>query len=302
MHQDAPEKVEQGHQPVLLAEALEQLAIRPGGLYVDVTFGAGGHTRAILEAEPTCRVIALDWDRDALQEHAVPLQQQFGDRFIPIWSSFTHVALQLKKRKLGPIDGLLADFGTSRTQLKGALSFASDAPLDMRMSPAHYEVTAAQIVAEASEKELATIFWEYGEERYAREVARAIVAARKKRPIRTLEELAQLVQTVVSVDRRGRGKPIHPATRVFQALRIVVNHEIENIESLLRQATELLKSGGRLVCISFHSLEDRVVKHFFRERSELFRVLTKKAVIAGNAELERNRSARSAKLRAVEKI
>jgi 16S rRNA (cytosine1402-N4)-methyltransferase len=288
------------HKPVLIREVVEYLAPQPQGTYVDATFGGGGHTRALLEAEPLCKVIAFDWDKHALEINGPALEEEFGDRLTLISGNFAHITPLLKKRGIERITGILADFGTSQFQIteRSGFSFSVDTPLDMRMSPGHYKTTAWDIVNKATESELATIFYTYGEEERARKIARAIVLHRKEQgPIGTTGQLAHVIQTVVP----PYSRKIHPATKVFQALRIFVNDELNNIKSLLTQAGALLEDQGRLVCISFHSLEDRIVKHFLKEHSDVFAILTKKVVTASAEELEENPSSRSAKLRAAER-
>lgn len=290
------------HKPVLVDEVITYLAPKPQGVYIDVTFGGGGHTRAILTAQPTAKVIAVDWDETALSMNAAPLEEEFGKRFMKIWGNFAQLPELLKKNKIGPVDGILADFGTSQFQLKEqeGFSFASDTWLDMRMAPSFFKTTAYDIVNKSSEKELETIFREYGEEIFARRIARAIVEERRKKPIKTTAQLANIVVAVVP-HKTGHNKNrhrIHPATRVFQALRIVVNEELENIQALLQNSLKVLKPGGRIVCISFHSLEDRIVKHFFKTHQNDFEILTPKIVVPTEEECYRNPSARSSKLRA----
>ena len=289
------------HKPVLIAEVLHFLDPQPGKIYVDATFGGGGHTAAILEHQPQCTVIAVDWDATALQLNAPKIEAAYGDRFKMIQGNFARLPLLLKRMGVGKVDGLLADFGPSQYQIlhKEGFSFASHEPLDMRMSPEYQKKTAFDIVKNASQEELEYIFRTYGEERQARRIARRIVETRRARPIKTAYELALLVKEAV-VPRRSYYK-IHPATQVFQALRIAVNKELENIRAFLIHSPALLNPGGRIVCISFHSLEDRIVKQFFREHAE-FRVLTPKVVTASAEELHVNPSARSARLRAAELI
>lgn len=284
------------HIPVLVNEVLQYLAPQPGGLYVDATFGGGGHTRAILMAEPTCRVVAIDWDREALLAHQEIFEREFGDRIIFIWGNFSQLSLLLKKNNIPKVDGILADFGTSQHQIFSGrgFSFQEDSPLDMRMSPAHFKITAAQIVNRSAEQELVRIFKEYGQEPHARAIARAIVALRVRAPINTSRELAELVAR--SVPRTNFR--IHPATKIFQALRIQVNHELEAIENFLNQVPLVLAPNGRLVCISFHSLEDRLVKQFFQQHKNNVTLLAPKIVQASEQELAANPASRSAKLRA----
>lgn len=297
--QDSP------HKSVLVNEVIENLNLKPGGVYIDVTFGAGGHTRAILEAEPTCHVIAVDWDTTSLETYGKALQEEFPGRVTLLWGNFALIYKMLKKERKGNVNGILADFGTSQMQITDRHGFSvyRDTPLDMRMSPAHQKTTAAMIVNSASEEELREIFWRYGEEKYTKQIARAIVQERETHYIETTGELADLIERVTPKSRDKRQK-IHPATRVFQALRICVNKELENITSFLSAALQLLAPEGRLVCISFHSLEDRLVKQFFVDRAHegLVKIVTHKVVTAGDDELEKNPSARSAKLRAIEFI
>ncbi len=291
------------HKPVLVKEVLHYLNIRPGKLYVDVTFGGGGHTRAILEYEPTCSVVAIDWDKRALELNGEPLQEEFSDRLTLVWGNFAHLLFLLKKIRISAVDGILADFGTSQFQIKEAAGFSvyHDTSLDMRMSPAHQKVTAAEVINKASEKKLLEIFWTYGEERNARKIVAAILEERTKRLIKTTGDLVDVIERVVPA---RKDKKIHPATKVFQALRIYVNNELGNITSFLNASRQLLNSEGRLVCISFHSLEDRLVKQFLREHASNhkpgFEILTSHIVKATEHELTINPSARSACLRAAQ--
>lgn len=292
---------ETAHKPVLVKEVFEYLHVKPGGVYLDATFGSGGHTRALLESNPTCKVVALDWDTKALDSWGPALQEEFPGRLTLLWGNFALIYKILKKEKIGKLDGILADFGTSQMQITGRAGFSvyHDTPLDMRMSPSHQKTTAAQIVNEASEQELREIFWRFGQEKYTKQIAWAIVQERRKGKIKTTSQLARIVERVVPRDKR---KKIHPATRIFQALRICVNKELENIVSFLSASVRLLKPGGRLVCISFHSLEDRLVKQFFADWAGqgMVNVLTSKVVTARQEEIQENPSSRSAKLRAIE--
>ena len=292
------------HKPVLLNEVLHFLAPQPGKVYVDVTLGGGGHTRAILTSQPDCKVIGMDWDESVIKTTGAALKAEFPDRFIPVWGNFSKINAALQKIKINKVDGILADFGTSQMQIStvAGLSVFNDKYLDMRMSSGLFKVTAQDIIKNASERELARIFFDYGEERYGNRIARAIVEARVKTPIRTTKELAELIESVVPGGKK-KGNKIHPATRVFQALRIVVNKELENIQSFLVNSLKVLAPDSRVVCISFHSLEDRIVKQFFREQSKnpliTTEVLTPRVCTATEEELAWNRSARSAKLRAM---
>ena len=289
------------HKPVLVNEVLEYLDPQPGQVYLDVTFGSGGHTRAILTKEPSCTVIAMDWDMRALEQFGQALQEEFGDRIRFIWGNFSLLYKILKKEGIKSVDGILADFGTSQVQImeRAGFSVYRDSPLDMRMSPPHQPVTAADVLGSSSEEKLRQIFWQLGDERYAKQIARAIVEERKKRRIKSTLQLAEIVAKVVPHD--GKHK-IHPATKVFQALRIYVNKELSNIESLLAFSLNIVRPGGRVVCISFHSLEDRIVKRFFQEQESkgIMSIVTPGAVEANALEIRENPSARSAKLRAAQ--
>ena len=287
------------HISVLPQEVKEYMEPRPGELYVDATFGGGGHSRVLLNAEPTCRVIGVDWDLNALETNAPALELEYGDRFTPLHGNFAYLSRLLKKLKISSVNGIIADFGTSQFQIKElpGFSFTTPSPLDMRMSPGHTKTTAYDIVNTASEDELAHIFFTYGEERASRKIARLIVQERKKSPLQTTTDLAQLIMKVI----KPYSRSIHPATKIFQALRIVINDELNNINSFLTQALTLLEPGGRLVCISFHSLEDRIVKQFFKKHDQELTILTKKVVIPTEQEIAHNPSSRSAKLRAAKR-
>ncbi len=287
------------HKPVLAQEVVEYMAPKPHGMYVDATFGGGGHTRALLLAQSKCQIIAFDWDKNALALNGPELVEEFGERLTLQWGNFAQVTQLLKKLKITQVDGILADFGTSQFQISqtAGFSFTTDTPLDMRMSPAHYKTTAYDVINRANETELATIFYQFGEEHSSRKIAQHIVRHRKEIGfIHTTKELADVILEVIP----RYSRPIHPATKVFQALRIFVNDELNNIKSLLTQSLSLLSPGGRIVCISFHSLEDRIVKQFFKAHTDSLTTLTKKVVTATPEELKINPSARSAKLRAAE--
>jgi 16S rRNA (cytosine1402-N4)-methyltransferase len=290
------------HEPVLTAEALTFLAPERGGLFVDCTVGLGGHTRALLEGGAT-RVIGLDRDREALDIAAAHVAA-FGDRAELVHADYRSLAEVLTARGIEVIDGALADLGVSSLQIDAegrGFSFRRDEPLDMRMDRGA-GATAADLVNATPEGELADIIFRFGEERHSRRIARAIVAARRRGPITTTGQLAATVRRAVPTHGWQR---IDPATRTFQALRIWVNRELEGLEEFLRDVVTRLRGGGRVVVISFHSLEDRIVKHTFRalERAEaIVKVLTKRPVVPGEAELARNPRARSAKLRAAERV
>src|SRR6202021_196411 len=292
------------HVPVLLEEAVKYLNVRPGSVIVDATLGLAGHSTAIAKRlGGKGRLICFDRDPEAMAAAKVRLEAvkaELGDEMpelVLVAKAFSEAASEIKP---GSLDGLLADFGVSSLQLDEAhrgFSFRQEGPLDMRMDTRSGE-TAEQVVNQEDENELADLIYEFGEERRSRRIARAIVRAR---PISTTAELAQVISpTAPSM----KGDKIHPATRTFQALRIRVNNELGEIQSLLKSAGSLLKPGGRLVLISFHSLEDRLVKDAFREagRNKELEVLTKKPVVALEQEQLRNPRSRSAKMRAAEKI
>lgn len=288
------------HKTVLLNEAVEYLNLRPGKLYIDVTFGGGGHSRNILESEPNCKLVGVDWDKKSLEANSQDLLEEFSDRFKTVWGNFAFLEKTLKKVNVTSVNGgILADFGTSQTQLMHGtgFSFLKDTFLDMRMSPAHQKITACDIVNNYPEPELVKLFFELGEERASRKIARAIVEERKKKIIKTTGHLVSVIEDVIP----SRGK-IHPATKVFQALRMRVNSELENIRSFINASLKLLKPGGRLVCIAFHSLEDRLVKTLFREQKEAgkIKIITPRVVIPTDEEIRLNPRSRSAKLRAIE--
>ena len=251
------------HKPVLVDEVLTYINPQPGKTYLDATFGSGGHTNALLQAQEDCNVIALDWDAKALEQFGYPLQEKYGSRLRLIWGNFAHLYKILHKEKITGLDGILADFGTSQMQItsRSGFSFNIDTPLDMRMSPSHHPITAANVVNTAAEDKLVAIFSQLGEERFSRTIARAIVEKRAEKKFATTKDLADLVARIVPKQGFRR---IHPATKVFQALRIYVNHELDNITALLAAAYRIIAPGGRIVCISFHSLEDRIVKRFIR--------------------------------------
>lgn len=291
------------HKSVLVNEVLKYLNIRSNKTYLDVTFGSGGHTRAILESDDTCKVIAMDWDATALETYGIPLQEEFGDRVSLTWGNFSNLYKLLKKHDIDQLDGILADFGTSQIQIMNTpgISFNQDTPLDMRLSPAHQQVSAAEVVNKATEEKLAQIFFQLGQEAKGRQIARAILQARAKRKIITTGQLVAIIETVIPT--RGK-RSIHQATKVFQALRMYVNHELDNIQAFLPAAIKALNSQGRLVCISFHSLEDRMVKQFFKNQHNagLLEIITPHAVMASDEEQAVNPSSRSARLRVAEKL
>jgi len=300
------------HVSVLGREAVEMLAPRDGGIYVDATFGAGGYSRAIL-GTPGTHVIGIDRDRSAITG-GFDLVDDSDGRLTLVEDRFSNLIEICTAQGIAAVDGVVMDVGVSSMQLdqgERGFSFRLGGPLDMRMG--HDGPTAADVVAKASETDLANIIYIFGEERHSRGVARAIVAARKDAPITTTQGLADIVGKVV----RSKPNEIHPATRTFQALRIFVNEELDELHLALSASERVLKPGGRLVVVSFHSLEDRIVKDFFNARGKAasgsrhlpevaqaapsFQILTKRPVTPGDTEIAANPRARSAKLRAAER-
>jgi 16S rRNA (cytosine1402-N4)-methyltransferase len=308
------------HEPVMLAAALELLDCRSGGIYVDGTVGGGGYVRAILEkSAPDGVVLGLDWDEEAIGRVHEKLSGEYGQRLKLEKSDFADIRQALLKQGMEYADGIVVDLGLSSFQLEDparGFSFMHEGPLDMRMNR-DLPYNAADLVNSLPEKDLADLIFQFGEERLSRRIARAIVAQRKLNRITDTKEFAELVRK--AVPRSRDSFRIHPATRTFQALRIAVNHELESIERFLPEALDILRPGGKLCVIAFHSLEDRIVKTTFkswakscrcpRERAAcecegrpLVRLLAKKALRPSDDEVERNPRARSARLRAVEKV
>lgn len=302
------------HIPVLVREALEYLDVQPGGRYIDCTLGAGGHAQAIMEqSSPGGQLLGIDADPDAIKTADERLRK-YGKSVLLVNDNFVNLKNICIKYDFFPVHGILFDLGLSSPQLDEdgrGFSFQYDNPLDMRFDPTQ-PVTAADIVNNKSEAELASILKTFGEEIHSRQIARKIV---QKRPLYTTRELAELVEEAVG----GRHGRIHPATRTFQALRIVVNKEMENLESALKQAVSLLGFNGRLVVISYHSLEDRIVKQFLQKESRNcicppqamkcvcdhkanIKIITRKIVTPAFAEIEMNPRSRSARLRAAQRI
>jgi len=303
------------HRPVLLRETIELFALERGGLYVDCTLGLGGHSEAILQAAENAQVIGIDRDDEAL-ELARKRLARFGSRFRAVHADFRDITRVLATAKVKSVDGILADLGVSSLQLDSpwrGFSFRQDAPLDMRMDARSDAETAAEMLGRLPEVEIARVIFEYGEERRSRRIARLIVEQRDRgQPVRTTHELANLVERAVG---SHRGRRIHPATRTFQALRIAVNHELEGLDEFIETAIDLLQPAGRLVAISFHSLEDRIIKRVLRRLSghcecpprapgcscgarQAVKLLTRRPIVANAAEVAENPRSRSAKLRA----
>jgi 16S rRNA (cytosine1402-N4)-methyltransferase len=305
------------HVPVLLSQAIDLLQPRDGGRYVDGTLGGGGHAEAILErSAPTGRLLGLDLDPAAIERVGRRLQR-FGSRVVLVHGSFANLERVVRWEGFAPADGIILDLGLSSFQLdtgERGFSIRGEAVLDMRFDPTAKIPTARDLVARLGVEDLTDILRRYGEEPRARAIARAIVERRERRPIEMTTDLAAVIERAVG--RRGR---IHPATRAFQALRIAVNRELESLEAALPQAIELLAPGGRLAVISFHSLEDRIVKRFFVDqaatcvcppglpmcvcgRSPAVRIVTRHGVRPSAPEVEENPRSRSATLRVVEKL
>jgi 16S rRNA (cytosine1402-N4)-methyltransferase len=307
------------HRPVLLIEAIELLKAQRGGLFVDGTLGLGGHSEAILEASTEARVIGIDRDREAL-EMAKRRLEQYGSRFRGEHGNFLEIARVVEEAGEGDVSGVLVDLGVSSLQfdtIERGFSFRHDAPLDMRMDAGGEEETAAELLAHLPEEEIARIIFEYGEERRSRRISRWIVERRERgEAIKTTKELAELVARAVGYRKTDK---IHPATRTFQALRIAVNRELEGLGEFIETAIDLLQPDGRFVAISFHSLEDRIVKQTLRRLAgqcecsprapvcscgarRAVEILTRRPLVPGEEEVSENPRARSAKLRACRKL
>lgn len=307
------------HRPVLLEETLKYLVPERGGLFVDCTVGLGGHSEAILKSSPDTRILGLDLDPAAL-EYSRQRLAPFGTRFRSVQANFRQIKSVLSEAGEGDPDGILVDLGVSSLQFDSperGFSFRFDAPLDMRMDPAS-GATAAELLQQLPEAELARIIFEFGEERHSRRIARRIVERREQgQPVTTTAELAELVRHATGGGRKRQ--QIHPATRTFQALRIAVNNELEGLGEFVETAVDLLTPEGRFVAISFHSLEDRIVKRELRRLSghcecpprlpvcscgarKAVEILTRRPVVPGDREVDENPRARSAKLRACRKL
>jgi 16S rRNA (cytosine1402-N4)-methyltransferase len=304
------------HQPVLLRETVEQLVVRPGGVYIDATVGEGGHAGGVLRASaPKGVVLGIDRDPRSLVYTRQHLAEH-GQRFIGIQGNYADMVGLVRSVGIAQVNGVLLDLGFSSRQVEGegyGFSFQKDEPLDMRYDPAGQSLTAAQIVNNYSAEQLARVFFEYGEEPRARAIARNII---QRRPVNTTRELSELVSRVV---RPKRGQRIHPATRVFQALRIAVNDELSNIQAGLEGAIQLLVAGGRLVVISYHSLEDRLVKDTLAreagscvcppelpvcvcQHQPTLRLVQRRIIRPGAEEVAQNPRSRSARMRVAERI
>jgi 16S rRNA (cytosine1402-N4)-methyltransferase len=316
------ETTENLHQSVLLAETLSYLAPKDNEIFVDATLGLGGHAEAILSASETTQVIGIDQDTEAISGAQARLEK-FGARFRVFHANFSEIRKVLAEARVEKADGVLADLGVSSLQLDSetrGFSFRFDAPLDMRMDAESGDETAAEMLETLSEFEIARIIYEYGEERFSRKIARWIVERRERgESIKTTKALAELVERAVPRSKGNKKDRIHPATRTFQALRIAVNRELEILEAFVKDSVDILKTNGRLAVISFHSLEDRIIKQTLQKLAgkcfcppnfptcvcgaeKKVELLTRKPIVAGLAETAENPRARSAKLRACLKL
>lgn len=296
----------EGHVPVLFKESLQWLRCHPGGIYLDCTLGYGGHAAGILAASaPDGILIGIDRDQEAVAESRLSLRPEAA-RVRLVHGDYRQVKEHIGRFDIAAVDGVIFDLGASSVQFDRpgrGFSFMQDGPLDMRMDQTQ-GLTAADLVNRLPERELADLIYQYGEERYSRRIARAVVVARARNPVRTTPQLADVIRSAVPAPyRHGR---IHCATRTFQALRIAVNQELDGLEQAFRDAAEILKPDGRLCIISFHSLEDRIAKHTIRSltqgSSAILRSLTKKPLLPEEAERQENPRARSAKLRVAERV
>ncbi len=306
------------HKTVLLEEAVEGLNINPDGIYVDCTLGGAGHSEFILtKLSEKGKLYGFDQDEIAIQ-HAIEKLASYGDRFHVIRSNFKYLKEELAKRNIDKVDGILYDLGVSSPQLdtpERGFSYHHDAPLDMRMDKEAH-LSAYHVVNEWTYEALVRIFFQYGEEKFSKQIARKIESARQEKPIETTSQLVDLIKEAIPAPARRKGG--HPAKRIFQAIRIAVNDELKVFEQSLSQAIDLLKSGGRISVITFHSLEDRICKVTFKKESEnpdlphglpvipqeympKLKLITRKPITPSDEELEHNNRARSAKLRIAEK-
>lgn len=291
------------HQPAMVKEVLHYLTPQPGGFYVDCTIGAGNHSRAVLEkVDGKVKILGIDRDEEALKIAKEQLRE-YEKQVVLIKGNFKDLPQILRDEKIEKVSGILYDLGVSSMQMDSrdrGFSFRWNSPLDMRMDRKQ-ELTAAHLINELSERELEDIFFKLGEERWARRAAKFIAQERRRHPLRTTGDLVEAVRKAIPARVRQKRK-IHFATRIFQALRIKVNEELENLKISLDTCFGLLQTRGRVCVISYHSLEDRIVKNEFRTRKEELRVLTKKVIKPSPEEIKINPRVRSAKLRAVEKL
>lgn len=307
------------HQPVLLKETIDLLCWREDGVYVDCTLGAGGHSEAILKNSPHSQVIGIDQDSEAIKAASERLAP-FGERVIFVWDNFKNIDEILEKIQVPQVDGILMDLGISSPQLdhkERGFSYQQDAPLDMRMNQVSGAITAQDLVNNLTEDELSQIIFRYGEERWAKRIAQFIVKERENNTLTTTGQLVDIIKAAIPKKAREGGH--HPAKKTFQALRIAVNNELKIISPAMEEGAKHLAPGGRLAVISFHSLEDRIVKDTMRylakdcicppeqavctcDKEQIVKVVTRKPICAGDEELAANPRARSAKLRVGERV
>ncbi|MBI4993946.1 16S rRNA (cytosine(1402)-N(4))-methyltransferase RsmH [Candidatus Wolfebacteria bacterium] len=298
------------HIPVLLKESIEILNPRDGEFFIDGTIGSGGHSAAILEKiGPSGKLLGIDWDKNAIERLRIGKFKNCKN-IILVNANYADLPEILEKNNLPQADGLIVDLGFSSTQIESSgkgFSFLKNEPLDMRYG--NEDLTAAEVINSFSEKDLADLIFKYGEERFSRQIAKKIVDERKKERILTTFQLVEIIKKALPAGRQGVPKNyekgrINPATRTFQALRIYVNRELENVQTLLENLEKILKPQGRAAIISFHSLEDRLVKNYFRDlaKNEKAEILTKKPITASDEEIKENPRSRSAKMRAIRAI
>ena len=285
------------HHPVMVDEIISYLAPEKLKTYVDCTFGQGGYSKKILE-KTNCNIIAIDRDKDAV-EHAKLLKKKYPKNFIFCVDNFSRLDQVLKNNDIKKIDGLIFDLGISNTQLNNpsrGFSFSNNGPLDMRMDIENLDLTAQKIINEFDQHNLSDIFYYYGEEKNSRQIARKIIEFRKKKEISTTFELVELIKKVNSFKKK------HPATRVFQALRIFINDELNELDITLKKSLLFLKKNGKIITVAFHSLEDKVIKNFFSRNRGLLKILTKKPITPNEKEVKINPRSRSARMRVAEII
>ena len=283
------------HHPVMVDEILSYLAPEKFKTYVDCTFGQGGYCRKILE-KTKCNIIAIDRDIDA-KKYAQLIKKEYPKNFIFCINNFSNLDYVLKKNKIKKIDGLIFDLGISNTQLNNptrGFSFSKNGPLDMRMDVKNLDLTAQKIINEFDQHNLSDIFYYYGEERNSKKIARKIIEFRKKKKISTTFELVELIKKVNNYKKK------HPATRVFQALRIYINDELNELDITLKKSLLFLKKNGKIITVAFHSLEDKVIKNFFLRNKEFLKILTKKPITPNEKEIKFNPRSRSARMRVAE--
>jgi 16S rRNA (cytosine1402-N4)-methyltransferase len=286
------------HIPVLKNEVVKFLINNPNGIYLDCTSGSGGHSLALLQNYPNIFLISSDWDLNAIKRTTERLKE-YKDRSKIISGRFSDIEKIIKKAGFDKVDGILADFGTSKNQIleEDGFSFKKDTFLDMRMSKCFFKKTAADILKKASENELAYIIYTFGQEPFSRKISRAIISERTKNKIETTLQLANLIENIIP--RKGK---IHPATKTFQALRIVVNEEFDEIKKLLNSSLNVLNDCGRMALISFHSLEDRIVKEFYQSNKNMLDIIGPKIIGPTAGEISENPSSRSSKMRIFQKM